>query len=193
MIMSTFKEITRKVLDVFRRRNGKKKKDGTGKHPNVEEYNALPNDALERKVTERTRVLNSAKKAIEAQHIPLNEIPRTNSEIKRFYQSFNNKLKQAIDEGDLDWVTGLLNQGADVDFKDERGWTPLMHAVFYNRKGIVEMLLLAGADVHIRNENGTDAYKIAIMVKHYEIADLLKSHGAVWTGSTGEINPEKEV
>ncbi|MCP4347304.1 MAG: ankyrin repeat domain-containing protein [Desulfobacterales bacterium] len=44
----------------------------------------------------------------------------------------------------------MLTIGADPNFKDEYGYTPLIESVRHNNAGILKMLLSAGAEPHIR-------------------------------------------
>ncbi|MEM9923682.1 MAG: ankyrin repeat domain-containing protein [Cyanobacteria bacterium P01_D01_bin.50] len=54
----------------------------------------------------------------------------------------------------------LIANGADVNHKNELGWTPLHHAVVFYRKDIVELLLSHQADVNARNKAGNTPLKI---------------------------------
>lgn len=67
----------------------------------------------------------------------------------------NTVLMKAVKEGNIDWVTELLKDGARVDAKGENGKTVLMWAVDSRRTECVKVLLEAGANVNVEAENGT--------------------------------------
>jgi ankyrin repeat protein len=54
-------------------------------------------------------------------------------------------------------VAMLIEAGADVNLRDDKGETALMYAVRSHTPKIVEHLLLAGADVNARSEKGSTA------------------------------------
>ena len=85
-------------------------------------------------------------------------------------------------------VRQLVNQRADINVKDNGGWTPL-HIAVYNKKGaLVKALLSSGADLTIKDENNKTAYAIAEENKDQDTMDLLyrerdrreKLHSAIW-------------
>ena len=51
----------------------------------------------------------------------------------------------------------LIDAGADVNAKEEDGWTALMWASRYGRTETVNLLIDAGADINIKNELGWTA------------------------------------
>ena len=75
----------------------------------------------------------------------------------------------------LDAAQMLLENGADVNTKDDWGSTPLMNAV-YSESGIetVQLLLDNGADPTLKDSEGKTAYDYAVENKDAELRDLLK-------------------
>ena len=63
-------------------------------------------------------------------------------------------LHDAVIAGDAAKVTALLAKGADVNSRNENGYTPLFLAVDRGRMQIVQLLLDRGADASVRNNDG---------------------------------------
>lgn len=85
-------------------------------------------------------------------------------------------LYLASGEGRLEVVRYLLDQGADVNAREQFGDTALTEAVFNGQLAAARELLLRGADVNAIGDGGT-ALDIAINRNHTAIADLLKHRG----------------
>ena len=79
--------------------------------------------------------------------------------------------------GRLDAVRYLLDQGADVNARDERGRTALTEATFYGNAPVIKELILRGADLNGLSDEGT-ALDIATSAKHEAIVELLRHYGA---------------
>jgi hypothetical protein len=63
----------------------------------------------------------------------------------------NKNIIQAAERGDTPAVLQLLQQGADINGRDERGRTPVMAATHGNRVDTVRALIRAGADINIQD------------------------------------------
>lgn len=92
-------------------------------------------------------------------------------------------LHQAASQGALKIIELLLAYKADVNAKDNGGYTPLYGAISYGAGkggiGIVEVLIKSGANVNVKNENeGETPLHKAISRKDIEVVKLLISHGA---------------
>lgn len=62
------------------------------------------------------------------------------------------ELFQAVAKGDMGAVRVSLDNGAEIDARDEQGDTPVMVAVGNNNIAMVKLLLEKGADVSLRNK-----------------------------------------
>ena len=81
--------------------------------------------------------------------------------------------------GNAELVTLLLAHGADVNSRDQSGWTPLMRAAMKGHVEAVRVLLNHGAEVNAQ-ENGEawTALHWATARGHADVVALLLSHGA---------------
>ena len=71
-----------------------------------------------------------------------------------------------------------LNNGIDVNKKNNIGDTPLTIAAYQGHKKIVELLIANGADVNTKNNNGDNSLIIAAYQGHKEIVKQLIANGA---------------
>lgn len=77
--------------------------------------------------------------------------------------SFGRTLLMKAAKAGNDWqISTLLKSGANVNLKDNDGWTALMYAVRYQESiSCVDLLIDAGADIKTTNNYGTSALMIA--------------------------------
>ena len=87
-------------------------------------------------------------------------------------------LHRTAQAGDVDGLKAALEAGADVNERDARGWTALMHAVNKGYTLLVEPLLNAKADPDVRAADGATALFIAAVHGQPEIISLLMQAGA---------------
>lgn len=87
-------------------------------------------------------------------------------------------LHRAAQAGDIEGLTAALEAGVDIDARDGRGWTALMHAVNKGYLLLVEPLLAAKADPDVRAPDGATALFMAALHGHSEVVDLLMKTGA---------------
>ena len=66
------------------------------------------------------------------------------------------ELLEACRDGDLAKVKDICVVGAHINAANEKGWTPLIVATYNNHLEIVRYLLVNGADLHARSNNGTN-------------------------------------
>jgi ankyrin repeat protein len=82
----------------------------------------------------------------------------------------------AAGEGRLDVVKYLLDQGADVNAREQNGRTAVTEAAFYGKNSVIKELVLRGADVNVITDAGT-ALDIAVSSNNTSMIDLLKHYG----------------
>ena len=85
-------------------------------------------------------------------------------------------LYLAAGEGRLEVVRYLLDEGADVNAREQFGDTALTEAVFNGQLAAVKELLFRGAEINAIGDGGT-ALDIAINRNHTAIADLIRHRG----------------
>jgi ankyrin repeat protein len=94
------------------------------------------------------------------------------------YGEVNSDLLEALKTGDMAMVEQLLEQGADVNAKDEDDVTPLMMAALMGNTDAVQTLLAKGADMTPSDKFGWTALKYAECAGQDEIVDILEQAGA---------------
>ena len=100
---------------------------------------------------------------------PLNHISgysSGSSEVPNYHQSLANIARL------------LLDRGADINARDDQGWTPLCAATYEKRIEVIRVLLERGADVGARDKQGRTPFSLAKKRRFTEIMKLLSEHGA---------------
>lgn len=87
-------------------------------------------------------------------------------------------LHWAVANGRKDCVEILIAHGTDVNAMNKT-WSVLHEAAFHGDKNIVELLVANGAEVNAKDKSGMTPLQVSIRYNHKEVADLLRSHGAV--------------
>ena len=80
--------------------------------------------------------------------------------------------------GNLDKVQFYLEQGLDVNSRDVNRNTPLMVAIHFNHRHIVEHLLEAGANVKVSNNNGFTPLMWAVAREDFSLVESLLQQNA---------------
>jgi predicted RNA-binding Zn-ribbon protein involved in translation (DUF1610 family) len=88
------------------------------------------------------------------------------------------ELLTAAQVGDADLVRELIAQAADVQARDNAGWTPLMRAAHAGNLEAAQALLENGADFQALSHDGTSALRLAEQAGHFSIVRLLWKAGA---------------
>ncbi len=72
-------------------------------------------------------------------------------------------------------VAMLLDRGADVNARQQGGWTPLHAAAIFDDLPLVELLLSRGARADLGNDQGKTPLDIAAEQGHVEVEERLRS------------------
>jgi ankyrin repeat protein len=97
-----------------------------------------------------------------------------------------NLLDLAARYGRIEVVEVLMNRGAEIDFQDDAGYTPLHHAAWNNEKAIVELLIGRNANHLILNNEELKAFEIAPDPLKYELIECVITQLLSPTRSTGD-------
>jgi ankyrin repeat protein len=106
---------------------------------------------------------------------------RGNRDLSRFLVSKGAtapELHLAACLGDLARVKSLVEEGVDVDTKDEIGWTPLYWAASTAEEEVAEFLIGKGADIDVRTNNDRTPLQQAATAGAAKLTSLLISKGA---------------
>ena len=84
------------------------------------------------------------------------------------------KLMKAAKKGDIPLIENLLFSGAEIDAKDDDGWTALMYAARFQKDAdVTRLLLFKGADRSLKNKYGLSALVLAS--GYSESADVISA------------------
>nr|GMD17107.1 ankyrin repeat, PH and SEC7 domain containing protein secG-like [Ipomoea batatas] len=92
--------------------------------------------------------------------------------------SSGEELQRAARSGDVAAVKKCLAEGADVNGRDQNGWTALHRAAFKGRMECVKVLVSHGAEVDAVDGSGYAPLHRAGEVGHRAVALYLIAHGA---------------
>lgn len=88
-------------------------------------------------------------------------------------------LQMAVITGDIDSVKQHIKAGSDLNAKEpNRGSTPLITAIVFDKKEIALALIEGGADLNITNNDGSTALITASFFCRLEVVKVLISKGA---------------
>jgi ankyrin repeat protein len=88
-------------------------------------------------------------------------------------QTVDDSLLEAAQSGDVQKVTAILDQKADINLKSSTGRTALMLAAMNGRAEVVKLLLDRGADIHLQDNKGQTAKQLAVELGQTDIVSLL--------------------
>jgi hypothetical protein len=87
-------------------------------------------------------------------------------------------LIKAAEQGDLEAVINLLDQGTGLNVTDSRGITPLIAASYQNHVEVAQELIDRGADVNLKDNSQQNAFLIATSEGYLELLQITLSAGA---------------
>ena len=87
-------------------------------------------------------------------------------------------IHNAAQNGNLNRVKALLNQGVPVNSRNEHGYTPLHNAAYSGNLSVVQELLKRGAHVNPRARSGMIPLYLAAFAKHPHVVHALIRAGA---------------
>ncbi|CAN1235890.1 Protein VAPYRIN-LIKE [Linum perenne] len=80
--------------------------------------------------------------------------------------------------GDAEGVRNCLRKGAEVNSRDQNGWSPLHRAAFKGKSENVKVLLSKGAEVDAVDGDGYTPLHCAVEAGQLKVAVMLIGHGA---------------
>lgn len=86
----------------------------------------------------------------------------------------NRELLIAISHNEFEEVDRLINEGADINFKDPDGYSALLLAVEFSDFKVVQLLLDKGANIDIKSNNNESLLDIAKRLKKSNIIRVLE-------------------
>lgn len=87
-------------------------------------------------------------------------------------------LHDAVKNGNTSDVKLLINNGENINDKDEEGQTPLHIAVKTGTYEMILTLVSSGADINIKNSHGETPLHLAVKINRVGVAELLLANGA---------------
>ena len=92
--------------------------------------------------------------------------------------SATEQLLRAAADGNVDRVRALLTEGADMNARDQKAWTPLIGAAFFGHHDVVRVLLAAGARADVKDDLDLTALDWSIRRGFTKTARLLRAAAA---------------
>lgn len=87
-------------------------------------------------------------------------------------------LKNKINFWEYSSIYDCIEKGADVNYSDEDGYTPLILCSIYGLDDIIKIVISAGADINLIGKDGMNALMWACSRGHKSTVEILISSGA---------------
>lgn len=107
-----------------------------------------------------------------------NNLTQVNDESSSSLLEVDMELITAAEGGDVEAVSRLLEEGADVHTANSRGVTPLIAAAYRGHIEVARLLIEAGADVNVQDDTQQSAYLISTSEGYLELLRLTLAAGA---------------
>ncbi|KJV77742.1 ankyrin repeat domain-containing protein [Orientia tsutsugamushi] len=88
-------------------------------------------------------------------------------------KQLQSQLFSSINLGDVDGAKQAIVRGAELNYTDSRGNTPLNLAVYLNNEEMIMLLLKHGADVDYTDSSGKTSLDAAVSSKNNKITEVL--------------------
>lgn len=88
------------------------------------------------------------------------------------------KMSKAVIDGDLQAVRKMIQQGCDVNMRDEFGRSPIFTASQFGHVSIVELLIEKGANTFARDDDGWTVLHVAASSGYKDVTETLIKHGS---------------
>jgi ankyrin repeat protein len=133
--------------------------------------------------SKKLNIKNANDNPLENKKFKINELDalliRTILEENNVSNSPNQALFWASKNQQNEVVMWLIAKGeADINKKDQDGWTPLHFAARYGYTSIAELLIKHGAQINIKAEDEFTPLHLAARYGYTSVAELLIQHGA---------------
>lgn len=88
------------------------------------------------------------------------------------------RLHDAASRDHCAYITALLERGANLEARDDRGWTPLHAAAAAGAAEATRLLMTAGADLEAEDSDGLSPAQVAAEGEHDAVLAVLVSRDA---------------
>lgn len=92
--------------------------------------------------------------------------------------------------GNLDLIYERINQGANVNYQNKDGLTPILVAIKSGHFSVIKVLIEKGANFSCKDHYGNNALDYASEFRNKEIATALYDHGAYLSPNASPLAKE---